>query len=104
MKVARTLILLLMAWTILPWNGFLAAVAAPYGVIMVDQAEEAKLSAPRQCRGSFLPGAECAPERWLHAVTQVVWREGAGVIWTLRLNLAVKGQVHAPPQEPPRMI
>ena len=101
MKLLRTLVLIVMAFAILPWGGVAAAVQAEQAAVQSGDEAEVKLSAPRRCRGGFLP---CGLERWVEPLGQAVGLTGAGMRRGLPQDWDGRGQVHAPPREPPRGV
>jgi hypothetical protein len=106
MKLLRALMLILMAFAILPWGGVAAAVQAQSApqVVAVDEASQDRLSVPRKCRGSFLPGYPCGTDRCILAEGGGLARDFAARTGWTPVNRAGIGRTHGPPDEPPRRL
>lgn len=105
MKTVRLLILLVMTLAILPWGGFVASMVAPQTVVVAaGQAQEAQLSAPRTCRGNFLPGSSCDQVRWLPGLDAGLQRDLGPVFLAADVDWVATGRVDAPPRHPPRLV
>lgn len=106
MTLLRNLMTVVLALAILPWGGVAAAVVAQRAAQTqaVEVAPEIKVSAPRKCRGSFLPGWPCGQERWHEpAAPTGVADAGQIVVWVPE-NWVGSGQVPTPAREPPRTV
>ncbi len=106
MKLWRPLMMFVMALVILPWGGVAAAVMVPRAVQtqVTTAVPEVKASAPRKCRGRYLPGWPCGQESWQQATVGTAGPGSVpGSVWVM-VNWVGRGQAPTPPHGPPRAV
>ena len=118
MKMVRFAILTLMVLVILPLGGIAASLSAPLAAPIAvalsvtaegDQASDlpenlTRMSARKNCRGPFLRGSPCGPDRWLAGAALALGVDQAPVALMPPTDWVAEGHLPAPPREPPRLV